>query len=258
MAYRVVDGLTLRIVAALGLSPLALVPAGCAQRTLDGPNDDMGGDGSGDEGPTTVTETSGMTGTSTDPSVGSGEGSVDSGPPPQMCFPSDDWLEWELWLEPDASGQCVCNEECQAQALAQWNDANCCGSCWYGFGDVLCAEAMGDACHYVVTMFEEGCGKGRPLLIDDRARVASPALRDDWAEAEQLPHVDRLTAASRRALAEHWTAAALAEHASVASFARFVLDLGALGAPPALLADATTAMHDEIRHAQVSFALAEA
>jgi hypothetical protein len=46
------------------------------------------------------------------------------------------------------------------------------------------------------------------------------------------------------------------EHASVAAFARFALQLLSLGAPADLVAAAATAMQDEIRHAQDCFRLA--
>lgn len=46
------------------------------------------------------------------------------------------------------------------------------------------------------------------------------------------------------------------EHASIAAFARFTLELLALGAPLSLVADATEAMADEQRHATLCFALA--
>ncbi|MEJ1962182.1 MAG: hypothetical protein WDO56_11820 [Gammaproteobacteria bacterium] len=49
---------------------------------------------------------------------------------------------------------------------------------------------------------------------------------------------------------------ALGEHASVASFARFVLDLLAVAAPPAMLSDAIRAMEDEVQHARLCFAQA--
>jgi hypothetical protein len=48
------------------------------------------------------------------------------------------------------------------------------------------------------------------------------------------------------------------EHASIAAFARFVLQLLALGAPPDLVADAQRAMADETRHAGLAFGLASA
>jgi hypothetical protein len=46
------------------------------------------------------------------------------------------------------------------------------------------------------------------------------------------------------------------EHASVAAFARFALQLMALGAPATLVAGAAAAIGDEVRHAQDCFALA--
>jgi hypothetical protein len=62
----------------------------------------------------------------------------------------------------------------------------------------------------------------------------------------------------RRRIAEHYTQAAQLEHASVASFARFTLELLALGAPPQLLAAAQRAGLDEIDHARRCFSLASA
>ena len=262
------DGLRRKIVVALGLTPLVLASQpGCAVRSLDGPDDggDDDADDDDDDGSTSADPTTGSSYSgsgdgptvTTTTTVGSSEddGTV---PPVQTCWLSDDWLEWELWMPLGPGGQCVCDEACQALAQAQWDEENCCGSCWYSFGDVLCAEPLGDQCHYIVTMFEEGCGKGRPLLVGDQARTAEPCHRGDWAEVLASPGVEALAVAHRRALAEHWTSVALAEHASVASFARFVLDLSALGAPPSLLAEAATAMQDEIRHAQVAFGLAGA
>lgn len=60
-----------------------------------------------------------------------------------------------------------------------------------------------------------------------------------------------------REVGELWMAQALAEHASVAAFARFVLHLMQLGAPPDLLHSAIEAMDDEVNHAQLCFKLAE-
>ncbi len=48
----------------------------------------------------------------------------------------------------------------------------------------------------------------------------------------------------------------LDEHASVASFARFVLHLMKLGAPPDLLLEAIRAMEDEVHHARLCFGVA--
>jgi hypothetical protein len=57
-------------------------------------------------------------------------------------------------------------------------------------------------------------------------------------------------------LAEHWQRAALMEHASVAAFARFGLELLALGAPSDLLLECARAMTDEAIHAELCFGLA--
>jgi len=48
------------------------------------------------------------------------------------------------------------------------------------------------------------------------------------------------------------------EHASIAAFARFALDLMALGAPPELLEDTHQALKDETHHARLAFGLASA
>ena len=62
----------------------------------------------------------------------------------------------------------------------------------------------------------------------------------------------------RDAVVKAWTTAARAEHASVASFARFTLQLLHLGAPADLVADAQQAALDEVRHARLCFGVASA
>lgn len=77
---------------------------------------------------------------------------------------------------------------------------------------------------------------------------------DDWARlgASVASH----PAADRARAAQRWARAAQLEHASIASFSRFSLELLALGAPPALLEGAHRAAIDEVRHARVSFRIA--
>ena len=60
----------------------------------------------------------------------------------------------------------------------------------------------------------------------------------------------------RARIAVGWARAAQAEHASIASFARFTLELLAVGAPPDLVRDTQRAALDEIAHAELSFAIA--
>lgn len=96
---------------------------------------------------------------------------------------------------------------------------------------------------------------GRPYLVDGTARVADAVRRGDWVGPIASAH-DRLDAEDDARVASHWLRAALAEHASIAAFARYTLDLLALGAPAALVADAGAAMADEIEHARACFAIA--
>lgn len=97
---------------------------------------------------------------------------------------------------------------------------------------------------------------GRPLRIEGRSEVAEETGRSDWRAA--LANVVMPAAAVREALARHWSAIGRAEHASVASFARFILQLLAVGAPASLVAEAQQALADEVEHARVCFALASA
>ncbi len=102
---------------------------------------------------------------------------------------------------------------------------------------------------------DEGCAIGRPLVVGAHAHTAPAVVRPGWTRGER-PELDGLSDAARDDLARFWTAIGLMEHASVASFARFSLELIAHGAPPALLAAAHAAAADEVRHAQVALALA--
>ena len=110
----------------------------------------------------------------------------------------------------------------------------------------------GDRCCY--RFCESGCC-GRPFLVDGIARVAPLVRRADW-QGPPAPPVDTLDAATRWRLAEAWARDARVEHASIASFARFTLDLLALGAPPQLVEASQRAALDEIDHARRCFALA--
>lgn len=65
-----------------------------------------------------------------------------------------------------------------------------------------------------------------------------------------------LAAEAREQIAQEWATAAMGEHASVASFARFSLHLMALGAPPQLLRAAHLSAAQEVTHAQLCLALA--
>ncbi len=102
------------------------------------------------------------------------------------------------------------------------------------------------------------CAIGRPLLVGETLLFAPARERADWTEQGLCPETASLAAHLRAALAAHFTAMAAMEHASIGSFARFSLELLALGAPPSLLHATHEAASDEILHARLAFALATA
>lgn len=94
---------------------------------------------------------------------------------------------------------------------------------------------------------------GRPFVVDGEAVTGPAVAREDWSAVLEIADAP---AALREPLARYWTQIARCEHASIASFARFSLQLLAVGAPPYLLLAAQRALADEVEHARVSFALA--
>lgn len=113
-----------------------------------------------------------------------------------------------------------------------------------------CTESSGGGC--------SAFGSGRPFLVDGAARLAEVAERADWAGSEALPDVAGILAADRRAIAAGWARAGRMEHASIAAFARFTLQLLSLGAPAELVREAQAAMADETAHTRLCFELAGA
>ncbi|MEZ4450000.1 MAG: hypothetical protein R3B09_11020 [Nannocystaceae bacterium] len=113
-------------------------------------------------------------------------------------------------------------------------------------------------------VFREGAGRwaclgmncivGRPLLVDGVARTAPAVERRDWSAALDLPR--GLAPELSAALADHWAEVAALEHASIASFARFTLDLLGLGAAPELIVESQRAALDEVEHARLAWSLA--
>lgn len=89
---------------------------------------------------------------------------------------------------------------------------------------------------------------GRPYTVDGDARRAPVVRSRAWLtiRADEVPRASD-------ARASRWLGDAVMEHASIASFARFVLDLLALGAPAVLVRGALVAQGDEIAHAHLCF-----
>jgi hypothetical protein len=102
------------------------------------------------------------------------------------------------------------------------------------------------------------CQVGRPFLVRGEERLAGVEARHDWCAAGIEPDLDDVTPSERAALAQGWTRIARMEHASIAAFARFTMQLMALAAPAELVRAAQTAMGDETEHALMAFGLASA
>ena len=123
------------------------------------------------------------------------------------------------------------------------------------------AEVVDGQCCYSITLSGNCAVAGRPFFVEARAVTAgvqrNGAARS-WAAASQLPDVGALSPVDRAALAAAWLGDARLEHASVASFARFSLELLAVGAPADLVGAAHEAALDEVQHARLCFGLASA
>jgi len=118
----------------------------------------------------------------------------------------------------------------------------------------------GECCYVVI--IDGYCGEGRPLIQDDAALTAALSGRDTgWMGGAGGAHGKRraiceLGDDERAALAAMWSKSGLFEHASVASFARFALELMAVSSPASLVQAAHEAALDEVVHARLCFALA--
>jgi len=94
--------------------------------------------------------------------------------------------------------------------------------------------------------------------VHSEARLAQVGAAPGWAAEGLRPRVTDLTPQGRRALCAAWTRVGLMEHASIAAFARFTMQLMGVGAPASLIEASMEAMRDEARHTKLAFALASA
>lgn len=258
------------ILKALGL--MSAVAVGCADRGFDGGEDTAGEagpsstDDAGESSSGTTTGRPSSTVSSSTPPTATATATTDgdeTGVPPPECLPATSGYEVYFCMQPSASTQwdlCVCDDECEQLTMAAWYEQNCCDSCDYKFSSVVCSEYWDGQCCHMGRVTEDWCGEGRPFLVDGNARLAEVTGGDTWGSDVVTKSIDvrDMRPALRDALAQSWLRAALAEHASVAAFARFVLQLMAVGAPAEMVEDATRAMHDEIEHARLCFALVQA
>ncbi|MET0794123.1 MAG: ferritin-like domain-containing protein [Polyangiaceae bacterium] len=195
------------------------------------------------------------------------------------CVTDSECGSGQLCMCSDPVGRCVLTADCaiDAQCLPGFfcKTYDSSGGC--GYTTFTCQKpadecgsdsdcqardpAVGNLCRYddKLERFRcqpPGCIVGRPFLVEGEQRVAPVSARADWSALALLPQVRGLDTASTAHLAEQWTRMALLEHASIAAFARFNLQLLSLGAPPQLIELTTAAMADETKHAKACFALA--
>ncbi len=162
---------------------------------------------------------------------------------------------------------CATDADCGAGALCLQTRMQKCGS--FGFscqrpGDACSTDAdctAGQQCALSEgkrRCLENDCPvAGRPFFVLDELRVAELRRRDDWLDEVRV-NTSRLSPKACASVSAHWARIAQMEHASVAAFARFTLQLLSLGAPPGLLSESQAAMADELRHARIAFGLASA
>ncbi|UQA59779.1 ferritin-like domain-containing protein [Polyangium aurulentum] len=154
-----------------------------------------------------------------------------------------------------------CHEQvslaCRTKADACHTDAECHGRAGARGGGACVVRGVGtrDAASLQWECGYRSCVIGRPLVVGGEARAAGTASREDWRTSADID-IESLSPDLRAALAEHHAAAAAMEHASVASFARFSLQLLALGAPAELVAEAHRAALDEVEHARLGYGIA--
>ena len=130
--------------------------------------------------------------------------------------------------------------------LFYWNDTG------NSSVDTCCYETRARS-----TVKGQGCVVGRPLMFEGEAQLAQLTPGRDWSHNQPSARTRTLTLKERKVVGQYWLRTARLEHASVASFQQFSLDLLRFGAPPELLKRANKAALDEIEHAQAAFALAE-
>jgi hypothetical protein len=103
--------------------------------------------------------------------------------------------------------------------------------------------------------YRQECIGGRPWIIDGEPATAK-LVRGARAWSGEVAPDSGLDPDVRELLAAAWARDGQFEHASVASFARVVLELMQLGAPPELILASRMAIADELDHARRCFALA--
>lgn len=149
------------------------------------------------------------------------------------------------WIEPGLAVAATCQETVGVP------DHRCCWA--MAVSDPLAMDTGADSGSTVADSGGWTTTDGRPFVVGGQAHSAATGRGEGWASCDGHSALDPNLC---QALVAAWSDAAEGEHASIASFARFTLQLLELGAPAELVADATRAQADEIAHARDALALA--
>jgi hypothetical protein len=184
------------------------------------------------------------------------------------CASDEDCIPGYACVPPGLVGGTPAWPSCQPADCMTAEDCGPCGECGLGGYHDNCSAIVQQTCRSAADTcrIDQGCGfacdprtwmcddwgciPGRPLLVAAQPRTAELRDRADWSIPAALERDE--------ALARYWASIAALEHASVASFARFAMQLLGLGAPPELVRASQRAAADEVRHAQLAYGLASA
>jgi hypothetical protein len=154
----------------------------------------------------------------------------------------------------------ICPDPSQVPELAGFPCRLCHlhGMGWERVANVGTPTAVNGTCCYDLIVRETECAYvGRAFLVDDGLVRSSVREGQGWLWGP-MPDLAVLSPRTREALTEAWLKDGAFEHASVATFSRFALQLLAVGAPAELLHATLAAGNDEVRHAELCFTLASA
>jgi hypothetical protein len=157
-----------------------------------------------------------------------------------------DGLLCALWTAHATCGEPIPSYACQHPDDSCLTDADCAGQ------NETCDAA--NSPRRCVAFPLPPCG--RPFLIHGSEQLATVRSGYGWLSKYRKAGPSSLDATTATRLAKHWTDNALMEHASIAAFARFTLQLLQLGAPRELVEASQRAMADETEHARLCFTLA--
>lgn len=115
----------------------------------------------------------------------------------------------------------------------------------------------GSMCCHVYSTRERRHYRGRPFVVEGSPRTGEIVPTTAWSAGVRVD-AEALSSGEREVVAAAWAKAGAEEHASIASFSQFLLDLMSLGAPPSLVRGTTRAIEEEVEHAQACFGIASA